>query len=186
MKILIFHASAGYGHKKVADVLGKGFSKYLPAEDMTIRDALDLSPAIFRNTYPSFYFYLVKYLPAVWGWFYEWLDSPWFYRLLRPVRSALNRFYGKKLLGFVIQEKPDVILCTHFFSAEVLASAKLRGVIDAKLVTFITDFFPHTFWVNDGTDFYWVMNEASKKDLIHRGVPETTIMAGGISVGPLF
>lgn len=186
-KIFIFHATAGHGHKKVAEVIAKSFEdREHGATDVRVFDSLDMTPALFKKSYPATYFYAVKYLPAVWGWFYETLDLKNVYAPLRALRSLINGFHGQKILDFVIKEKPDVLICTHFFTAELFATAKRKGLITAKLITVITDFLPHTFWVNEGTDYYWVMSGDGQEELKRRGVPEDMIIAGGIPVDPTF
>lgn len=182
-KVFLFHATAGHGHKKVADVLAKSFQDRGTA-DVRVFDSLDMTPWIFKKSYPATYFYAVKYLPGVWGWFYETLDLKNVYAPLRWLRSLINKINGKKILDFVIQEKPDVLICTHFFSAELFATAKKNGLISSKLITVITDFLPHTFWVNPGTDIYWVMSTDGQEELKRRGIPDSQIIAGGIPVDP--
>ena len=49
MKVLIFHASAGHGHKKVAEVIYQQLlRKGLEQNQVAIHDALDLTPSFFR------------------------------------------------------------------------------------------------------------------------------------------
>ncbi len=187
MKIKIFHASAGYGHHKVAQVIQKAFlSRGLRSEDVTCEDALDSTPFYFRRLYPAIYFYSVKYAPRLWGWFYENLDRPAISHLVAPWRTLHNLYMGRKLLRRIMIDQPDIIICTHFFSAELFATAKRQGKIRSKIMIVITDFFPHAVWVNEGTDFYWGMSEETRQNLIRRGVPKEKIMAGGIPVDSSF
>lgn len=185
MKIHIFHATAGHGHKKVAEVIAETFKKR-GTGNIQIYDVLDITPGFMRRTYPAAYYYFVKYVPRLWGWFYEMLDKPAFYRWIYPVRRLHNAMMGAVLLSKIQKEQPDVLVSCHFFTAEHFAHAKRKGLIQSKLVTVITDFFPHSFWVNEGTDYYWVMGEEGKKELIRRGVPEQQIIAGGIPVADSF
>jgi len=187
MKISIFHANAGHGHRKVAEVIEQALLRQgVPAADIRLEDALDSTAGYFRKAYPAIYFNSVKYTPDAWGWSYESLDLPVVSRMVAPFRTAFNRFYGGKLLARVRQEDPDVILCTHFLSAELFATARRQGKLRAKLITVITDFYPHAVWVNPGTDLYWVMSDEGADDLIHRGVPPERIRAGGIPVDAAF
>src|SRR3989338_10366781 len=118
MKILILHANAGHGHRKVAEVTRDAFlARGLAKDQVDVQDALDFTPAFFRTLYPAIYFYSVKHTPDVWGWFYETFDFTQVYRWLKPFRSWANRMVGGKLLKKVLSEKPDVIICSHFFSA---------------------------------------------------------------------
>ncbi len=187
MKIRIYHASAGFGHKKVAEVLGQGFlSRGLTSKEVTVEDALDFTSPFFHITYPGFYYNMVKYAPSVWGLGYEWLDHPAQDRWVRPIRRRWNRREGEGLLRVVKDENPDFIITTHFFSAELFATAKRRGELNAHLITVVTDFFPHAFWINEGTDDYWVMNETTRDAMLPWGVPAEKIHPGGIPVGPEF
>lgn len=187
MKILIFHASAGYGHKKVGEVIERAFLRRgLNPTEVTLEDALDFTSDFFSRAYPAIYYYSVRHIPQAWGWFYETFDRPQIYACIRPLRSWFNRLEGRQLLRRVQERKPDHIVCTHFFSAELLSWAKKEGKIKAFLTVVITDFFPHAFWINEGTDVYWVMDEESKRALVKRGVPQDKVIAGGIPVDPLF
>ncbi len=187
MKIQIYHATAGQGHKKIAEVLAEAFKKRgLSAADVQVYDSLELSPGFFGKIYPFTYFFAVKNFPGIWGWFYESLDIPAVYAVMRPFRSLHNWIMGRKILEKVKNEKPDFLFCTHFYTAELFASARKRGEIQSTLITLVTDFFPHTFWVNEGTDRYWVMGEEGKRDLEKRGIPSSKITAGGIPVAEAF
>ncbi len=187
MKIFIFHASAGHGHRKIAEVLESAFKRrQVPGLECVVEDSLDSTPSFFKKAYVDTYFYAVKYIPAIWGWCYEMLDRPWLYALARPFRSLSNRIYGQKLLRRVIDEAPDLIICTHFFTAELFATAKRKGLLKSRLLVQISDFMPHTFWVNSGTDDYWVMGKDGADDLKRRGVSPEQIIAGGIPVEEVF
>ncbi len=50
----------------------------------------------------------------------------------------------------------------------------------------LTDFLPHTFWVNNGTDLYSAMGEEGKASLLKRGIPEDRIIVTGIPVDAAF
>ena len=188
MRIALFHASAGHGHSKIAEVIYQELLRNGVSEkDIFMEDALDETPAWFKKVYTGIYYYSVKHIPKVWGWAYEMAD----HRLLYPLwgqhfRRMVNRSFGEGLLRRVRQEKPDVIICTHFMAPEILGWEKARGGFSSHLVTVITDFYPHAFWVNPGTDHYWVMSDEGKKDLEGRGVPSEKITAGGIPVSPKF
>jgi len=187
MKIALFHADAGYGHKKVAMVTEQALLRQgLSGLTVVQHDILEKTSALTRLLYPASYFFAVKHFPKAWGWLYESLDSAWLYALIQPFRSFFNRLEGFRWLAWAQKEDPDVIVCTHFYSAEFFSRAKREGKLKARLVVVITDFKPHTFWVNRGTDVYWVMNEEAKNDLIRRGVPSDQVVAGGIPVDPVF
>lgn len=187
MKIAIFHASAGYGHQKIAEVIHEEITRRAnPEMRSVVIDALAYTPALFSRGYKDSYYYSVKYTPQLWGSSYENTDKPFIYQLIKPLRYAANRIFASKLLRYVLEEKPDVIICTHFLSAQVFSEAKRKKKITAQIIVVITDYFPHTFWVNEGTDTYWVMADETAADLKRRGVPTEKICVGGIPVGSQF
>ncbi|HNX69418.1 MAG TPA: glycosyltransferase [Candidatus Omnitrophota bacterium] len=187
MKIDIIHATAGEGHRKIATAVRDALAR-LNRPDLQIRlmDSLDhVSPA-FQATYTPTYNWAVMNAPGIWGLFYELLDLAWFYAIVRPFRLLTNSFHAKKLLSDILRNQPDVVVSCHFMPPEILGRAKLRGELKSKMITVITDYYPHTFWVNPGTDLYWVMADETKQDLIRRGVPAEKIIAGGIPINPMF
>lgn len=187
MKIDIIHATAGEGHRKIAMAIEDAF-KRLKRPDLQIRliNSLDFTDKIFQKTYAPFYYWSVCHAPNLWGFFYEFLDISWTYKLIYPFRVLTNNLHAKPLLEDIVKNQPDVIISTHFMPPEILGRAKRKGLIKSKMITVITDFFPHTVWVNPGTDLYWVMAEETKQDLLRRGVPENDIKVGGIPILPAF
>lgn len=187
MRIMIFHASAGHGHQKVAEVIEKALLKIKRAEDeVHLYDALDLTPGFFSCSYKAIYFQSVKWTPQLWGASYEFLDKPGPYACIRPIREIGNSLIGRKILAEVRKIKPDVIVCTHFLTAELLSRAKQQGKIKARMVIVVTDYYPHTFWVHPASDDYWIMSEEGLEDLVQREVARGKIHPDGIPVDPKF
>lgn len=181
MKISIYYSSAGHGHQRIAEVIAKTFlDRGLKKTDLQLHDALASTPITFRRLYPAIYYYAVRYIPNTWGWFYEKLDIPLIYSLAKPFREFGNAIHSRKLLAQIHSENPDVIISTHFFPSEVVARARRNQKTQSILITVVTDFLPHSFWINEGTDYYWVMGHEGKAFLEARGVPSDKIIAGGI------
>ena len=187
MKIDIIHATAGEGHRKIAMAVQEGLARLGPSNlQVRLLNCLDYTDTVFQKAYAPFYYWSVRHAPNLWGWSYEALDHAWVYQLIRPLRSLTNTLHAKRLLEDIIKNQPDVIVSTHFLPPEILGRAKQKGLIRSKMITVITDFYPHTFWVNPGTDHYWVMAYETKQDLVRRGVPDGIITAGGIPIFPAF
>lgn len=186
-KIDIMHAPAGEGHRKIAIAIQEAFER-LGRKDLEIRliDSLQFTTPTFQKTYAPIYYWAVRHAPNLWGFFYDLLDIGWVYTLIRPFRALTNSFHAKALLDHIVKHQPDMVISTHFMAPELLGRAKQKGLIKSRMMTVITDFFPHTVWVNPGTDHYWVMADETKADLIKRGVPETNITVGGIPINPTF
>lgn len=188
MRITVLHASAGHGHAKAAEAVKEGLVACgVPESEVTVIDALEETPAWFRKGYTSSYYFSVKHLPQMWGCAYALMDQNWFYNFVgAPARKWVNDFVAERLIRRISSEAPEVIVCTHFLSPEVVGRAKIRGRLDSRLITVVTDFIPHRFWTNPGTDHYWVMSEEGKRMLESRAVPSGKITAGGIPVSLKF
>jgi processive 1,2-diacylglycerol beta-glucosyltransferase len=187
MKIDIIHATAGEGHRKIAMAVEDAF-KRAGRKDLEIRllNCLDYTDNFFQKTYAPIYYWAVRHAPNLWGGSYEFLDHAWVYRTIRPLRSWTNSLHAKRLLDDIVKNQPEVIVSTHFMPPEILGRAKQKGLIRSKMISVITDFYPHTFWVNPGTDHYWVMAKETRQDLLSRGVPANKITVGGIPILPAF
>lgn len=187
-EIVFLHASAGQGHQKIAEAAREGFlAEGIPSEKMFLLDALDRTPSWFKKLYTGLYFNAVKNTPRLWGWSYKISDNPVLYQgLIRYLRQGVNDWIGKGLILEIKERNPAVVISTHFLAPEILGRMKSRGEITSLLITVITDFKPQSFWVNPGTDYYWVMSEEGREDLIRRGVKAERIVAGGIPVSLKF
>lgn len=186
MKILIIHAEAGAGHTKAALALQKAFSMSDTVHEVRLVQALEYTSGLFRKWYPALYHFMISYLSSLWGVFYYLLDQPQMSFLLRPVRRLTNGLVSKNFIRYLKGENPDLIVCTHFFATEIVSYLKKKGELKAPLVTVITDFMPHQFWISDETDYYCVAFEETARDLIRRGISEEKIKITGIPVDPVF
>ena len=186
MKIIIAYASAGTGHRRAAQALYNYFKENCSTRDLKIIDALQKTNFIFRNLYSCGYLFLVNH--ALWLWHFGfWLTS---IKAFRPITgiliSIINRLNTKDFSEFLIQEEPDFIISTHFFPLEIATYLKRIQKLKSKLVSVITDFGIHPFWILGGTDMYIVASDSSKEQLILEGVRENKIKDFGIPIDSKF
>lgn len=186
MKVLITYASAGAGHRRAAEAI----CGYLKSNrnDLAVElvDILPFTGGFFRFCYNSGYPFLVHYAVWLWGlffWLTEFRLSRW---LSRKLSLIVNYLGCRRFLSYLIKEDFDFIISTHFLNSELAANLKLRNKIRAKLVTVITDFGVHPFWVCPGTDLYIAASGSTRDILLKTGVPAGRIQASGIPVSPSF
>ncbi len=186
MKIIITYVSAGTGHRRAAEAIYNYFKENCGACDLKIIDALQKTNFIFKNFYSYGYLFLVNH--ALWLWhFCFWIAS---LAALRPFtitfNSLLNRLNAKGLFSFLIKEKPDVIISTHFLPSEIVMYLKKIKALNTRLITVITDFGVHPFWIIDGTDMYIVASVFTKEQLILKGIGEDIVKDLGIPIDSKF
>lgn len=186
MKIFIVYASAGAGHFKAAEAVYNHIKNTCNQIDVKLVDILEKANPVFRFNYNWGYSHLITNMPLVWQ-FAFWLTSNRSLRFLtRPVASVINKLNTKEFAKVLIHENPDCIISTHFLPSEIVAYLKKDKRITSKLVTVITDFQVHPFWIEPETDIYVVASDFTKKLLIFEGVEETKIKEFGIPIDAKF
>jgi len=182
---VIFYATAGIGHKKAAVAVKEAFDKAL-RKDVLLADVLDYTSDFFRLSYGAIYLFLIKHLPTIWGFCYYVLDNPVVYFFLSPIRRLVNHVNSGKLVKFLLETKPKTVIVTHFMPSEVIAHLKKKGLLSTRLISVITDYRSHSFWLSEYIDCYAVGSEHTKEDLERRGVPPGKIMVSGIPCASSF
>jgi processive 1,2-diacylglycerol beta-glucosyltransferase len=74
------------------------------------------------------------------------------------------------------------VVSTFPTAAGVISYFKRQGLLNAPLVTVITDNTAHSQWVHPETDFYLVGSEQVRRGLIYQGVPDPKILVTGIPI----
>lgn len=186
MKILIVYASAGAGHFKAAEAIYNYLKDNYKEIEAKLIDVLNETNAFFRFNYSWGYTHLIKYAPFLWRWAF-WITYNKTVRFLtRPLASWVDRLNTVDFAKTLIQENPDYIISTHFLPPGIAALLKIKKKIKAKLITVITDFQVHPFWINQGTDIYVVASNFTKKLLISEGIREDMIWELGIPIDEKF
>jgi processive 1,2-diacylglycerol beta-glucosyltransferase len=185
-KIVILYASAGHGHQKAAFAVLDAYQEKHPGHRAQAIDTIFFAHPFFGKLYTQTYYFQIKYVPWLWGFFYYLFDVPFVYFFVRLARRILNWATARGLEAFLIKENPDVVISTHFLSTEVASHLKEAGKIRSKLVTVVTDYLPHFVWTAKNVDCYAVALEETRQGLIHRGVDAKKISVLGIPVEKKF
>jgi processive 1,2-diacylglycerol beta-glucosyltransferase len=186
-KILITYATAGIGHKKAAIAIKKAFDELALADtEVILIDSLDYSPPSFKRSYLQIYLLAVNKLSHIWGLMYYLTDNKLVNIFVAPIRRLNNWLNSAGLMKYLLDEKPDVIISTHFFATEVISDMKKRGVLSSHLLTVVTDYRLHSWWVSKMVDTYVVSNQDAKNDLLGWGIDNDRIKVIGIPAEPVF
>ena len=186
-KILIVYATAGIGHKKASIAVKKAYEEMnMPDAEVTLIDALDYTNDFFKWSYLQAYLLMVNKLPVFWGLSYYLTDNPFLDLFVSGLRRFNNWANSGKLVNLILDMKPDAIISTHFFASEVIADMKKKGTTRSRLVTVVTDYVAHAWWIAEGTDYYIVASEDTKRDMEKRRIDPSIIKVMGIPVEPAF
>lgn len=186
-KILIAYATAGIGHKKAALAVKAALDEINPRDtEVRLIDSLDYTNPFFKRAYLESYLFMVGKTPTFWGIFYHLTDTKFVNLFVSQIRKLNNWFSSKKLREFLFSWKPDVIISTHFFASDVIGNLKKQGLVDSQLITVVTDYRLHSWWVSPKTDIYVVAGEDAKNDLLQWGADGSRIKVLGIPIEPVF
>ena len=186
-KILVLYATAGIGHKKASLAVKQALDEIAPKDaEVTIIDSLDLASAFFKWFYLESYLLMVSKLPTFWGILYYLTDNRLVNIVVSKLRRVSNWLNSGKLRRYLVDSQPDVIVSTHFFASEVISAMKRRGGFRSRLLTVVTDYRLHSWWVNAETDMYVVGSEEAKVDLVRWGTDPSKIKVLGIPIEPIF
>ncbi len=186
MKIIIAYTSAGAGHFKAAESVYEFFREKNPAWEVELVDVLSYSGALFRKNYTPVYDFMVNHAHWLWALSFRLTGLKTFSRLVFLLHSLICRINTKNLVDFLVKEKPDYIISTHFLPSVIVSSLKARDKLNAKLITVVTDFGVHPFWITDFTDIYVAASAPTVKQLEFKGVKPILIREWGIPVSSKF
>jgi len=186
MKIFIIHAPAGAGHKSATLAIKDAFDKANTGYDVRVIDSLQYANRFFRSSYVWGYNFMVSRAPFLWTFSFYFTDFKPLRPLIRSARRMINFINGHKLYSFIRKEKPDCIVATHFFATEIISNLKMSKLYDGKLITCVTDYGVHDFWISSQVDIYVVASEYTKNELIDKGIQAERIRVLGIPVQEKF
>ena len=186
MKILIVYASAGAGHFKAAEAVYKYLKNRCPGAKLDLIDILPKTSAFIRFNYRFGYQFLINKALFLWSLSFWSTDSKLLRPLVRPLSEFINRINTRPFADFLIKEDPDYIISTHFLPPEIAVRLKRSGRIHSKIVTVITDFGVHNFWLHQGTDLYVAALASTKDILLKNGIRQELIGEFGIPVDEKF
>lgn len=180
MKIFIIHASAGFGHKKIAEAINESAVSLYGKDGVSLVDVLDFTSPFFKFLYSKVYIFLISRIKWLWAILFFLADTRYLKLLNDDLRRFNNKLFCYSFLNFIRKEQPDVVISTHFLVNELVSYLKERQEIRTKLISLITDFGVHNFWLAKNVDIYVVACENTKEILISKQIKSEKIRVLGI------
>ena len=171
------------GHHHAALALEKTFQALQPKTECRLVDALRYTHPILERLIRRSYLEIIKKKPEVWEYLY---DNPWVLKNTQTLRQTIHRSHSRKFKRLLSDFKPDAIVCTQAFPCGVVSDYKVSFTYPTPLYGVLTDFLPHSYWVLDEVDRYFVPNQEAKEKLHENGVFEDQISVTGIPIDPDF
>lgn len=178
-KVAIFHISKFGGHNKAAHNLKEAFSYRSPDIDTLNVNGFGYFFPYGEKIVDLSYTAVIKHSPSVWGKIY---DKKKVIKSLSPYRSVLNKFAFRKLSSFIKQFNPNCFVATQAFPAGVIADFKKKSGLNTPIISVVTDYHPHRFWVHPFIDRYVVASEEARDVLVSEGIKPERIRIFGIPI----
>jgi processive 1,2-diacylglycerol beta-glucosyltransferase len=184
-KIMILYASVGGGHFKAAEGISNFITENYPDYNVHMIDALKYTNKLFDRIVVNSYINMARYSPKMWGNLYNFSEKQY---SVANFSNMVNRMLSLKLFNLFKDEDPDIVISTHPFITEMVASLKKHNKTNAKLCVVITDYESHAFWEikSKYVDMYFVANNGMKYGMMNNGIPENKISVTGIPVNSRF
>ncbi len=185
-KLMVLSVSSGAGHGRAADAIcsqAMAGNAQVAARHI---DVMDLASFTLRKVYTRLYIALVNQFPSLWHQIYHRTDRSQSNGLFDRLRRAMEQAGVARLLKEIERSKPDVIVCTHFLPAEILARMRRNGRLGCPVWVQVTDFDVHRMWVHNGITGYFAGTEEVAYRLRDRGVAANAIRVTGIPIMEAF
>lgn len=185
MKTIILTATAGEGHNSVArsldnELKSRGF-------ESAIIDICQINSNWLKDVANGFYNMSINYFPTLYGAAYDSADKK-----VQETNSAQPRKLAQKTLTgeikkFIDDFKPDAIIATHVFAANILSDLVLDGFYTGLTVGIITDFTVHPFWEDsEGIDYLVLPHKDLDIQMQRKEIPLEKALHFGIPIHKKF
>lgn len=182
-KMLLLSATFGDGHKQVANAISEVVEYTLPNMEPIIIDIMEWLHPVLYPVSNYFYKRVIKKFPQVYGYLYQKT------RERNAFSAKLNTLFSmgmRSMLEILEEINPSVVVSTYPFAAGIMSKLKEQGLIDIPVVTIITDYTDHSYWIHPYTDQYVVGSRQVRDRLISLGVDSRKIKCTGIPIRQKF
>lgn len=181
-RVLILSANFGGGHVKTGEALVEQF-RTIPGRDVAVQH-IDFGSFFSKTDFliRLIYMNMVKKTPEL----YRLLFDKTADYTAECYRKLMKGFNSDHFLHYIRLAQPDIIVCTHFLPAGVIAEYKLNGLLNIPVVSVITDYKVHGLWIHSAIDHFLVGSGQVKRRLAEAGINAVKIKVTGIPVRSCF
>ena len=187
MNTLILSVSAGGGHFVTARALSETIMANDPDSNVHIMDAIKYISPVLDKVVIGTYLNSLRISPKAYDLFYSTFNKTEDPDMnSNPFIEKMEELTATKLLPLIEELEAEIILSTHPFATQLVASLKKNGHIQIPCLAVITDYGIHSATVHEGMDGFVVAHESLVPEMTRRGIPEELVMPFGIPVRASF
>jgi processive 1,2-diacylglycerol beta-glucosyltransferase len=178
-KILLMYISKVSGHRQATVAISKSIKKLMPDSDILSINGFGYNYPILENVVNAAYMGIISHSPRVWDYLY---DNPRVVKRSANLRKFLNKSSHRKIEKLFNDFPADTVICSQAFPCCMVADYKMSKKLDLTLIGVLTDWAPHSYWINAGVDYYVVPSEDTKARFVAKGVAPDKIRVLGIPI----
>lgn len=178
--ILVVTASMGSGHNKAANAVAEAIKRKYPVNKINVIDFMSTETAYFNSLVKDIYLKMLDHTPSVYEFFYKFTSDS---TKGSTIQSVFAHAMKKDMRELIKKYEADMVICTHPFPCAAASYLKQTGEINIPLITVMTDFCVHQFWLYKNIDIYFTANDLLKKEMVNQGLLKERIFVTGIPVG---
>jgi processive 1,2-diacylglycerol beta-glucosyltransferase len=182
-KILLMYITRVSGHRQATVAIQQALRQMDPTVEAPMVNGFGYTYPILEKTIHKAYMSVIKTTPFIWDYLY---DNPKVVKNSQSIKNFLHRTSHAKLGRLFDRYKPETVVCTQAFPCGMVADYKRAHNLNVMLIGVLTDFAPHSYWINEGVDYYIVPSVESKERFISKGVNPDRIKVYGIPIRPKF
>ncbi|WP_409305773.1 MGDG synthase family glycosyltransferase [Peribacillus sp. SCS-155] len=129
-------------------------------------DLLSYTNGSLEKVITSSYLNWIRFAPESYNLAYK----NFFYEPSNKINSFkwYEHIFLRKMEQMVIEEQPDLIVCTHGFPSHLLSQLKSKGKCNVPVINVYTDYFINNVWGLDGIDLHFLPSQEAKASLLYR------------------
>lgn len=188
MRVLLLTLTAGQGHNSTSFAL----AKYLETQgvDCTVLDTYKYLSKLMGDIIDVGYTSMARHSPELHLLMYDKAEKDSSNEKIRKtyLPYTIAEASKNKMLKYINSKKPDVIVCTHIFTAIIITQMRRDGILDRKIPVLgvVTDFVLHPFWEDTVLDYYVLANELLIYAAQRKGIDCEKLLPFGIPVKEKF
>lgn len=163
MRILIFSAATGGGHKRAAAAIEAKIKATSPETDVKVVDAMKAIGKVYDKTVCGGYHFMATKIPNIYGKCYKITDRK---TLMYKAVMKSNTLMSNKLLDTINEYAPDVVIICHPFVTTMISKLRRQGKTNVKAISLITDYDAHRTYIVSNIDAYVLAEPQMAKKLI--------------------
>ena len=182
-RVLLMYITKVSGHRQATVAIQSSLKQLNPAIEAPTVNGFGFTYPILEKVVNKAYMSVIKRTPKVWDYMY---DNPKIVKNSQSIKNFLHKSSYEKIAKLFKRHDPDVVVCTQAFPCGMVAHYKQKHHLKTTIIGVLTDFSPHSFWINDGVDYYVVPSIEAKERFVNKGIPSDAIKVYGIPLRAKF